>query len=117
MSVPDEKSLYYWLLLGLGMGLALGAAAVIVNSLFAGMKRQRSGIDAHDTRAIGAISASMAHDLNNLLLVLSMEASRLEELGDRTPELRESVAALNQVVEEGRSIADKLMSLAQGPDS
>ena len=113
MSSPGGETSYYWVLLGLGIGLALAAAALIINSLFAGTKKHRSGIDEQETRTADTVSAGMAHDWNNLLLVLSMEASRLEELSGKTPELEESVAALNQVVEEGRGLTEELMSLTR----
>ena len=63
--------------------------------------------------AIGTLSAGMAHDWNNLLLVLSMEATRTEELSQKLPELKETVAALNQIVTEGRGITEELMALAR----
>jgi len=63
--------------------------------------------------AIGTLSTGLAHDWNNLLLVLSMEASRVEDLADKQPELGTTIDTLNQIVVEGRGITDELMSLAR----
>lgn len=65
-------------------------------------------LDAHGRFAVDEAVSRAAHDLNNLLLVLSMEATRLS--GARADEavLRPTIATINQVVEEGRQVADAL---------
>ena len=58
--------------------------------------------------AVGQVASQAEHDLNNLLLVLSMEAARLSALGTDTEVLEPVVATLNRVVGEGRQISDAL---------
>lgn len=55
----------------------------------------------------------MAHDWNNLLLVLSMETDRLRELVDTDSRLRSSVEVFDQIIEDGRKMADELASIAR----
>jgi len=53
----------------------------------------------------------MAHDWNNLLLVLSMETDRLRELVDTDSRLRSSVEVFDQIIVDGRKMADELASI------
>lgn len=62
---------------------------------------------------VGALAAGLAHDWNNLLLVLSMESSRLKEHPDPDSWLTDNVRVLDQVVDEGRATTEQLLSLAR----
>ena len=62
---------------------------------------------------VGTLAAGLAHDWNNLLLVLSMEADRLREMPKQDTSLLESIKVLDQVVEEGQETTKELLGLAR----
>ena len=62
--------------------------------------------------AVAANASKISHDLNNLLLVVSMESAHISEVAGTDPEVRKSVDALEQVVREGRKIAERTAGIA-----
>ena len=69
-------------------------------------------LDAHGKCAVDEAVSRAEHDLNNLLLVLSMEAARLGSVREDEANLRTTIDTINQVVSEGRQIADALTTHA-----
>lgn len=63
--------------------------------------------------SVGALATGLAHDWNNLLLVLSMEAERLSAQPGKEAWLEESIGILQQVVSDGRATTEQLLSLAR----
>lgn len=66
-------------------------------------------MDAHGQCAVSEATSRAEHDLNNLWLVLSMEAARLDAGGADPTSLRTIIATLTQIVGEGRQIVDALV--------
>ncbi len=62
---------------------------------------------------IGAFAAGLAHDWNNLMLVLSFERDNLRERSMKDRSLKDSADTLDQIVGEGRAITSQLLSLAR----
>lgn len=69
-------------------------------------------LDAHGKCAVDEAVSRAEHDLNNLLLALSMEAARLSSVRADEQDLRTTIATINQIVSEGRQIADALTTHA-----
>lgn len=120
---------YYWLALGLMLTLVVTLTILLWISTTHGRQRPEETTDAgqdldeqslreavHKSdklNTIGALASGLAHDWNNLLLVLSMEASRLRDNSQPDSWLLDCVKTLEQVVDEGRRTTDKLLGLAQ----
>ncbi len=54
-----------------------------------------------------AVASRFAHDLNNMLLVLSMESERLESAAAGAPEVQQQIDILEQVIAEGRDLVER----------
>ena len=67
--------------------------------------------------AVAARAGQLSHDLNNLLLVVSMESEQIGTVAGAAPEITKSLEALQQVVREGREIADRLAAIADHDES
>jgi len=58
--------------------------------------------------AVDEVVNTAVHDLNNLLMVLTMEVTRLQQLETEDDRLAPGIAAISQVVSESRSIVGKM---------
>ncbi len=64
-------------------------------------------------QALGQITASVAHDLRNLLSVISLSNGLLQRGVARDPDLAEEAHAVNEAVERGRSLVLSLLGYSR----
>ncbi|MGI9270725.1 MAG: ATP-binding protein [Woeseiaceae bacterium] len=69
--------------------------------------------EADKLNAISALSAGLAHDWNNLILVLNSEASNLRAHAGDSAAALESAAVIEQIAEQGSGITGQLLTLAR----
>ena len=99
------------------LGILLIASAVLLYGAMAGRTRQRDAVrrllelaDNEGRSACDAFTSGFVHDLNNLILVLSLECERIEALAGTTPEGEQRLDILQQVIAEGRDIVERCRS-------
>lgn len=63
--------------------------------------------------ALGALSAGLAHDLNNMLMIMMGEVASLQDNSNDAEEVLISAKAIENVVEKGREITGQLMQIAR----
>ncbi len=95
------------------LGVLLVACAFLLFVSMTRRARQRSAVrslldlaDVESRAACDAATSRFVHDLNNLILVLSMESERLEVAAADSPEASRHIDTLEQVVAEGRELVD-----------
>lgn len=69
--------------------------------------------EADKLHAIGALSAGLAHDLNNMLMIMMGEVANLQDNSNDATEVLGSAQAIENVVEQGRAITGQLMQIAR----
>ncbi len=105
------------------LGALLIACAVLLYASMAGRARQRAAVrrllvlaDNDGRSACDAVMSGFVHDLNNLILVLSMECERLEAVAGTAPEVEQQLDILRQVIAEGRDVVERCRA-QMAPDS
>ncbi len=99
------------------------ASAVLLYVSMSGRARQRDAVrrllvlaDLEVRLARDTATAGFIHDLNNLLLVLSMECERLEAVAGSTTVDEQQLDILRQVIAEGRDMVERCRA-PSAPDS
>lgn len=97
---------------------AFAAAILLATQLVARRRRGRapepSGDKAADLAAVGMVTASIAHDLNNVLQVVRTYGSLLEE-SNLPAEVKEDLLAMRQASEVGGKLTRRLLAWTRGP--
>lgn len=101
--------------------LSLSTVLVLLSSVLAGRTElRRKGdrlseiiFESNKLHSIGAFAAGLAHDWNNLMLVLSFEKDNLKEHASRDRSLAGTADVLENVVDQGRAITEDLLAFAR----
>lgn len=101
--------------------LSFAAVLVLLSAALAGradLRRKRDRLndiifESNKLHSIGAFAAGLAHDWNNLMLVLGFEKDNLKERASHDPTLANTADVLNNVVEQGRAITSDLLAFAR----
>ena len=101
--------------------LSLAAVLVLLSAVLAGradLRRKRDRLndiifESNKLHSIGAFAAGLAHDWNNLMLVLGFEKDQLKERATNDPALAKSAEVLENVVDQGRAITGDLLAFAR----
>lgn len=101
--------------------LSFATVLVLLSSVLAGradLRRKRDRLsdiifESNKLHSIGAFAAGLAHDWNNLMLVLGFEKDNLKERASNDPALASTADVLENVVEQGRAITDDLLAFAR----
>jgi len=98
---------------------ALEARAKLERQLEAATQRsgeaERRALQAQRFEALGRLTGAVAHDVNNLLGVISNSAYLIERRSQQQPELQQPLAATMRAVEAGRRLSQHLQRLAGRP--
>jgi len=98
---------------------ALEARAQLERQLEAAVRRsgeaERRALQARRFEALGRLTGAVAHDVNNLLGVISNSAYLIERRSQQQPELQQPVAATMRAVDAGRRLSQHLQGLAGRP--
>ncbi|MDJ0710497.1 MAG: hypothetical protein QNJ14_08910 [Woeseiaceae bacterium] len=101
------------------LGAIVVVCALLLSWLIARRVRQRRAVrillnlaDTQRCYATGAFASLLVHDLNNLILVLSLESERLESEATETPVLQQQATILRQLETEGREVVERCRSHA-----
>lgn len=101
--------------------LSFAAVLVLSSAVLAGraeLRRKKNQLreiifESNKLHSIGAFAAGLAHDWNNLMLVLSFEKDKLAEQAARDPSLEGSTEVIGSVVEQARGITSDLLAFAR----
>lgn len=101
--------------------LSLAAILVLLSAVLAGradLRRKRDKLsdiifESNKLHSIGAFAAGLAHEWNNLMLVLGFEKDTLKDRAANDPALEKSAEVLESVVEQGRAITGDLLAFAR----
>lgn len=101
--------------------LSFAAVLVLLSAVLAGradLRRKRDRLsdiifESNKLHSIGAFAAGLAHDWNNLMLVLGFEKDNLKERASHDPTLANTADVLDKVVEQGRAITSDLLAFAR----
>ena len=135
VTVPWFKELRLWIVLILGLGVAIFFGAVALNRhrqlvlSHAAVERKvaertheleiatRELLQSQKMNALGTLAAGIAHDFNNILSIIKGSAQIIEDNLDAPDKIRTRVDRIKTIVQQGAEIVDAMLGFSRGSDA
>jgi signal transduction histidine kinase len=135
ITVPWFREIRLWVVLLLGLAIAIFFAAVAWNRhrqlvlSHAAVERKvaertreleiatRELVHGQKMNALGTLAAGIAHDFNNILSIIKGSAQIIEDNPDQPDKIRTRVDRIKAVVQQGAEIVDAMLGFSRGSDA
>ena len=99
---------YKWLMWTSKSDLELGRTYSIARDITDRKQMEEALLQSEKMKAMGIMTAGVAHEFNNILAVISSNAQLLEEVNRDNKELTDSLRTICRVTEDGAEIVDRM---------